>query len=647
MTPGDWQRLETWYAEAAALTGTARADFVRARHAEDAALARELDELVAAQEEAATAFSQPIVPQLAAEPSRAGDWELKEIIGEGGLGVVRRAQRGAETGAVKYVHAGYDSGAFRARFLKERTILRSLDHPSIARLLDGGVDEAGRPYFVMEYIEGRPWDEYLAHERPPLGERARLFSQLVEAVSYLHGRAVVHGDLKPANVMVTAGGQVKLLDFGAARLLDGAGRPVESTFTRAMLTPGWASPEQAAGGACTARSDIYSLGLLLRHALAGETDADLAAIAAQAAREEPAERYESAMALREDVEAFRRNRPVAARRGNRWYVARKFVRRHRAALALAAVLAAVAAGLLIDRRQQRQRQQQLHTALRETVRPSEAIATLVDAAAANSTAAPDANGRLDMMFLLGFAKLKEGKCEDVETALAGVPESMKSLPDQRSRDIARMRLALLRGLCLPRLGRRAEGIDLLDEGFRLREQLSLTEAFQPAFVQRLGVIAQNTFDAGSPERGARMSHWAVTEALRSGEVGEAGAVWLQMLRSLRRAGATVLLEKTCRAPLPAGLSGVAANATRICAGEAETAAPNSVADWQRAVNKHREDAAKATQAGQPAEARRHLLERLALLEKLAAAEPEVPRWKTMLKRSRERLHSQGGDLLPP
>lgn len=570
MTPGDWQRLEAWFAEAVALTGAARADFVRARHGEDSALARELDGLLAAQEEAEAAFAAPIVPQLAAERSRAGDWELKEIIGEGGLGVVRRAQRGEETGAVKYVHAGYDSGAFRARFLKERTILRSLDHPSIARLLDGGVDEAGRPYFVMEFIEGRPWDEYLAQERPPLSERARLFAELVDAVCYLHGRAVVHGDLKPSNVLITASGRVKLLDFGAARLLDSAGRPVESTFTRAMLTPGWASPEQTVGGACTALSDIYSLGLLLRHALTGDTDADLTAIAMQAAREEPGERYASALSIAEDLAAYRQNRPVAARQGNRWYVTRKFARRHRAALALATVLAVMAAGLLIHRHRQQERQQQLHTALRETVRPNQALTTLVTAAAANETVAPDAQGKLDTMFLLAFAKLREGKCEEVETAVADVPDAMKALPDQRSRDIARMRLSLLRGLCLPRLGRRAEGIDLLDEGFRLREQLGLTEAFLPAFVHRLGLIAQHTFEAGAPDRGARMSRWAVTEALRSGEVREAGIIWLQMLGSLRKAGAMALLEKTCHEPLPAGLSGrVAEEAVRLCSGEPE------------------------------------------------------------------------------
>lgn len=547
---------------------------------------------------------------------------------------------------MKYVHAGYDSGAFRAQFLKERTILRSLDHPAIARLLDGGVDEAGRPYFVMEYIEGRPWDEYLAQARPPLAERARLFTALVDALTYLHGRAVVHGDLKPSNVMITASGQVKLLDFGVARLLDSAGRPVESTFTRAMLTPGWASPEQTAGGACAALSDIYSLGLLLRHALNGETDADLSAIAAQAAREEPAERYATALALREDLEAYRQNRPVAARRGSRWYVARKFKRRHRAALALAAMLAATGAGLLIHRQRQQKRQQQLQTALRETVRPNDALTTLVTAAAANETLAPDAHGKLHTMLLLGFVRLREGRCEEVVAAVAGVPEAMKALPDQRSRDIARMRLSLLRGLRLPRPGRRIEAIDLLDEGFRLREQLGLTDAFSPALVHRLGSIAQSTFGAGAPDRGERMSRWAVTEALRSGEAREAGKIWLTMLRKLRQAGATARLDNSCQKPLPPGLTGVAEGAACICAGKAEPA-PTAAAELQRALKEHQEEAAKAGQAGQQAEARHHMVQRLTLLEKLVEAEPDEPRWKAMLKRSRERLRRNGGEPPPP
>ena len=201
---------------------------------------------------------------------RIGPYEIIEIIGEGGMGSVYRAARADEQYqkqvAIKIVKLGLHTPFALARFRAERQILANLEHPNIARLLDGATTEAGLPYVVMELIDGQPIDQYCEARKLSIEERLRLFRTVCLAVQYAHQHLVVHRDLKPANILVTADGIPKLLDFGIAKILDTGSIPggTETTigFMR-MLTPEYASPEQVRGDTVTTASDVYSLGVIL------------------------------------------------------------------------------------------------------------------------------------------------------------------------------------------------------------------------------------------------------------------------------------------------------------------------------------------------------------------------------------------------
>jgi len=278
--------------------------------------------------------------------------------------------------ALKLVRDGVDASP--ERFNAERQILAGLEHPGIARLIDGGVSADGRPYMAMEYVEGQDLLSHCRVRGAPLEERLALFLQICEAVSYAHAHLVVHRDLKPANVFVTAEGRVKLLDFGIAKLLQ-PNVIGDATFT-AHLSPAYAAPEQLAGGAITTATDVYSLGVTLYQllcdqlpwkvagmpfvvaierlmgdkfpppsAVAGAGGAvparqlrgDLDAIVIKALRKEPKARYPDARALAEDLGRSLRHEPVRAREGARIYVLRRFLRRNWLPLLAAATVFAV------------------------------------------------------------------------------------------------------------------------------------------------------------------------------------------------------------------------------------------------------------------------------------------------------------------
>jgi tetratricopeptide (TPR) repeat protein len=315
--------------------------------------------------------------------TRCGPYRLMRLLGRGGMGSVYYAERAdgevEQRVAIKVIGQRRLEPAFVDRFLRERQILATLHHPGIARLLDVGHTGDGQPYLAMEYVDGVPIDVYAASL--DLRGKLALFLQACEAVSYAHRNLIIHRDLKPSNMLVESCGELKLLDFGIAKILDDA---IDRTLTQERaLTPAFASPEQVRGAAQATTSDVYSLGAVLYqlltgqspHAIAGQGQQaielavcltapaspsrlnpsipkDLDAIILKALRKEPDERYGSADALAGDIRAFLESGPVAARRGNAWYLGRKFLRRHWAAVAAcAAIVGSLSAGLLVADRE--------------------------------------------------------------------------------------------------------------------------------------------------------------------------------------------------------------------------------------------------------------------------------------------------------
>jgi len=281
---------------------------------------------------------------------RVGPFRIVRELGRGGMGRVLLGERDdgqfEQRVAIKILHGDVAAGADGETLVRERRILARLEHPRIARMYDGGVTAQGEPYFVMEHVDGVPLDAYCERERPGLVRRLALFREVCRAVEFAHGRFVIHCDIKPRNILVTADGEVKLLDFGIASLLEeeaqGRGARVRS------FTPAYAAPEQIRGDTLSAATDVYQLGIVLRGILAeSEVPADLAAIVAKSLRSDPAARYATAEALRRDLEDFLEGRPVAAFSGSTGYRVRKWVRRYRLAVsATAAIVVVLAAGLI-------------------------------------------------------------------------------------------------------------------------------------------------------------------------------------------------------------------------------------------------------------------------------------------------------------
>ena len=313
---------------------------------------------------------------------RVGAYELLEQIGIGGMGTVflaRRTDSEYESRvAVKLIRPGVLSEEALRRFRAERQALANLNHAGIARLLDGGTTADGLPFLVMEYVEGEPIDEYCDRRGLSLEERLALFRRVCEAVEHAHRHMVIHRDIKPGNILVTPAGEVKLLDFGIAKLLPGAewAEPAGLTQTaQRVMTPDYASPEQILGQRVAASSDVYSLGVLLYRLLTGKAPysfkgeraseiertvceqeparpstaaddpatrkrlrGDLDDIVMQALRKEPERRYGSVEQLSGDIRRHLEGLPVRARSGTVSYRAGKFLRRHRIAVASAAVI---------------------------------------------------------------------------------------------------------------------------------------------------------------------------------------------------------------------------------------------------------------------------------------------------------------------
>ena len=255
-----------------------QADYIQRACGDDSDLRSQVTNLILAHREPRHLLDQPAVLPInppALEGRRLSGYTLIRQIGRGGMGSVYLAERSDEMfhrqAAVKLILPPAGTAGIIARFQQEREILASLDHPNIAKLLDAGVTEEGWPYFVMEFVDGRPVHHWCDERKLNISERVRLFGGVIAAVRYAHRHLVVHRDLKPGNIFVTNDGVVKLLDFGIAKVLSGAagGKAPETQTLAGMMTPEYASPEQVNGATVTTQSDVYSLGVVLYELLTG------------------------------------------------------------------------------------------------------------------------------------------------------------------------------------------------------------------------------------------------------------------------------------------------------------------------------------------------------------------------------------------
>lgn len=381
MTADDWARIKEIVGECLERPPSERRRYIEEACRGETVITREVEDLIASMSDAGDFLETSIVDQDVPEDLNAGEqiglYQVIELIGRGGMGSVYRAARASDFQkevAVKVVKRGMDTAVLLRRFRQERQILAALDHPNIARLIDGGATADGRPYIVMELITGRPITEYAAAEALSIEKRLRLFQTVCSAVQHAHQNLIVHRDLKPGNVLVTPDGAPKLLDFGIAKLLAADGERTAPVVR--FMTPECASPEQVRGDPLSTLTDIYSLGVLLYELLTGrkpykissgypaelqlvvcEQDpvrpskiqtlpSELDHIVLKAMHKDPSQRYVSAAQLSEDIGRYLSALPVIARPDTLRYRAGKFIARNLVAcVAAIVVVAALAAGL--------------------------------------------------------------------------------------------------------------------------------------------------------------------------------------------------------------------------------------------------------------------------------------------------------------
>ncbi len=397
-----WERTREIFLEAMSRRGGERVAFVADACAGDERVRAEVDALLASLDESESlepAFSLEDVlgegddGRLLAEGERIGKYRVERRLNSGGMGdvyLVTRVDDYRDQAAIKVMRQGLQSTGMVRRFHRERQMLALLDHPNISRLLDGGATDGGLPYLVMEYIDGGVVTEYCRERALPVSQIVSLFLGACDAVRYAHQKLVVHRDIKPANMLITREGVLKLLDFGVAGLIEGAhGDQAAITATSPpAMTLRYSSPEQVLGRHVSTSTDVYSLGLVLYELLAGrpafeeagvpryecerqicEIDPpppsaagrrassrssaiasvprELDDIVMMAIRKDPADRYPSVEAFADDLGRFLAGQPVSAHRGSYAYRAKKFVLRHKASVAFAAVVAVLVAGAVV------------------------------------------------------------------------------------------------------------------------------------------------------------------------------------------------------------------------------------------------------------------------------------------------------------
>ncbi len=395
-----WKQISELFDELVELPAADRAERLKAIAAADRDLAGEVEALLKADDQASDLLDSDAISAIpdvvnhtaddAPADGMAGPYRLLTRLGEGGMGVVWLAERtdGAyeQKVAVKILKRGMDTHAILRRFLQERRILARLHHVHIVRLIDGGMTADGRPFYVMDPVDGVPITEFVVRQRLDLRARVRLLARIAAAVAYAHTQLIVHRDLKPSNVLVDADGEPRVLDFGIAKLIEESGEHTQTGTGHRVMSPAYAAPEQILGEPVGTPTDVHALGLMLCEVLIGQVplqrhgatpaqlaveadrqsierastlagrlpeeriaelygrgiesrqlvrtlSGDLDLIIATALQREPARRYATAAALADDLQRWLEGRPIAARADSASYRLGKFVRRHRLGVA--------------------------------------------------------------------------------------------------------------------------------------------------------------------------------------------------------------------------------------------------------------------------------------------------------------------------
>ncbi|TVR15865.1 MAG: serine/threonine protein kinase, partial [Balneolaceae bacterium] len=402
-----WQAAQEFFLEAVDLDAEKQENFLSKIKIEQPELFEEVHKLLKSHNKSGAFLSGTVLDNIIVQAGeQIGPWTIIKEIGQGGMSTVYLAERSDgefnRKVAVKFLHGLSNDKKMIERLRAEQSILAGLDHKHICKLFDAGIKDAGRPYFIMEYIDGPPIDEYCRKNNLSLDERLALFMQVCEAVQYAHKRLIVHRDIKPSNILVDAEGNAKLLDFGIAKLVnDDPEIDITNTNTGLFLmTPEYASPEQIEQFPITTATDVYSLGLLLFKLLTnklpysvdsktpleigqtivqtdptkpslvvtekpnGKADklanekatslyikqaqkklkGDLDNIILKALRKEPERRYDSAGQLLQDIYNYQNHLPVMARPESRTYRAKKFILRNKTAVAAAAIISIILMG---------------------------------------------------------------------------------------------------------------------------------------------------------------------------------------------------------------------------------------------------------------------------------------------------------------
>jgi len=605
-----WERIREAFAAVAGRGADEREEILARLRREDPELASEVEALLRADAEAGDFLETPppIPTEILARGSsnfapgdRIGPYRVLRELGRGGMGRVYLAERAdgeyEKRVAVKVLRPGRDADDLAPRFLAERQILASLEHPGIARLLDGGTAEDGRPYLVMQFIEGDAITAYCDGQRLTVEERIALFVEVCRAVGHAHRNLLVHRDLKPSNILVAESGQPKLLDFGIAKLLEGSdlsGRSPPTRTGRHLMTPERASPEQARGDPVTPASDVYQLGLLLYELLAGvrpyrldgrspaevertvcdhrpeppserveelqsaggedrdrveriarersarprglraKLAGDLDTIVATALRKTPERRYASALRLADDLERWLSGRPVSARDDSWRYRASRFVRRHRRAVAAVAGFAILLAAVAVL---------SVRYAV-TTARQADVIAEQRDRARIEASRAEQVTGFMVNLFESALPGAERRDTLSVRTILQRADARIDpALADQPA----------VRAALLTALGRIQYGLGAVDRGKRrAAEALALRreihEAPHPDLVEslhQLATLEREGFHFAAADTLYREALAMQRELPRADSLQRASMLqgWAAALRNLGRADTAVVLMR--------------------------------------------------------------------------------------------------------